>query len=189
MQNRWDEIAELLLSSDDSGLPSSPDPSPQRPGLVTGPSAHKLMQAAKHGRLSSAWKQLFSYGLAPPTVETRATLESKWRPPQTDYQLEGRFLQPAEVAIFLDAAAVQRATRALKPGTAPDALGWTSESWKVLASRPELLPVFRELLLQYVTGHSGSVAQDLVNASRLVPLYKRLFRSGPASGGNPKYLA
>ena len=172
MQNRWDELAALLLPTGDFSLPSWPFPSPQRPGLVTGPSAHKLMQAAKHGRLSSAWKQLFSYGLAPPTVETKATLESKWRPPQPDYQLEGRFLQPAEVAIFLDTATVQRATCALKAGTAPDALGWTSEAWKTLSLRPELFSVFRELFLQYVTGHCGSVAQSLVNASRLVPLYK-----------------
>ena len=32
--------------------------------------------------------------------------------------------------------------------------------------------VFREILLQHVTGHCGSLAQDLVSASRLVPLCK-----------------
>ena len=86
MQNRWDKLATLLLPTDAPSLPSSPLPSPQRLGLVTGPSAHKLMQAAKHWRLSAAWRQLFSYRLAPPTVETKATLESKWRPPQPDYR-------------------------------------------------------------------------------------------------------
>ena len=98
--------------------------------------------------------------------------KAKWKLPHPDYQLEGRFLQPSEVSVFLDLPAVQQATRTLKSGTAPDALGWTSESWKTLVLRPELLPVFRELLLQYVTGHCGSYAQDLVNASRMIPLYK-----------------
>ena len=130
------------------------------------------MQAARHGRLSTAWRQLFSFGLAPPSVLTQDTLQAKWKLPHPDYQLEGRFLQPSEVNVFLDLAAVQQASRTLKPGTAPDALGWTSEAWKTLALRPELLPVFRELLLQYVTGHCGSYAQDLINVSRLIPLYK-----------------
>ena len=38
--------------------------------------------------------------------------------------------------------------------------------------RPEVLPVIQEILLQYVTGHSGGLAQDLINASRMIALYK-----------------
>ena len=88
------------------------------------------------------------------------------------FQLQGRFVQPAEAAAFLDASELRKVGRTLRRGTAPDALGWTAESWQTLASRDEVFPVLRELLLQYVTGHSGTIAQDLCNLSRLVPLYK-----------------
>ena len=128
--------------------------------------------AAQHGRLTSAWKQLFSFGIAPPTSDTREKLQVKWRPPSAAFQLEGRFLQPQEAGTVLGPAAIRQANRGLKHGTAPDALGWTTETWLALTRRPETLPVFQEVLLQYVTGHSGGLAQDLINASRMIALYK-----------------
>ena len=57
MQNRWAELAPLLLPSEAPPLVTSTTPTPQQPGLITGLSAHKLMQAARHGGsfLVSAW--------------------------------------------------------------------------------------------------------------------------------------
>ena len=76
------------------------------------------------------------------------------------------------VPAILSEATIRQANRGLKHGTAPDALGWTTETWVTLCRRPELLPVVREILLQHITGHSGGLAQDLVNASRMIALCK-----------------
>ena len=40
--------------------------------------------------------------------------------------------------------------------------------WLASSRRHEVLPVIQEILLQYVTGHSGGLAQDLINASRMI---------------------
>ena len=172
MQNRWDDIGALLFdAASPSALPDSP-PAPIRPGLVAGPIAHRISESARHGRFSAACKQLFSFGFASPTRLTEENLRAKWRPPDDSFLLEGRFLQPAESTIFLDSPHVRLASRSLKRETAPDALGWTTEAWTALVAREDVLPVLREILVQYTTGHCGSIAQDLVNLSRMTPLYK-----------------
>ena len=43
---------------------------PRRPGLLTQTHCKRLIQAGRQGRLTSAWKQLFSYGVAAATPET-----------------------------------------------------------------------------------------------------------------------
>ena len=148
-------LAELVFECPPPSERGEANAAPQHPGLITGASAQRLLLAARHGRLTSAWKQLFSRGIAPPNQDTVEKL-----------------LQPHEAGPVFSAAAIRQASRGLKHGTAPDALGWTTESWQALTRRPELMPVVQELLLQYVTGHSGGLAQDLINSSRLIALYK-----------------
>ena len=170
MQSNWQGLADLLSASDTSAA-APPDPRPaQEPGLITSQSARR--QAAQQGRLTSAWKQLYSYGLAAPDPGTVRKVQDKWVPPQDNFMLEGRFAQARDIAETLADRHLTKAVRALKPGTAPDSLGWTTETWRALYQNAAVQPIFKELLVQYATGQCGSIAQDLINSSRMIPLYK-----------------
>ena len=50
-------------------------------GLLTPPAAKSFLAVAKQGRLTSAWRRLWSYGIAPPGPDTILKLQSKWHPP------------------------------------------------------------------------------------------------------------
>ena len=89
LQNRWEELAGFTFQCPPEPAAAESIATPQRPGLIAGASAHRLLLAAQHGRLTSAWKQLFSHGIAPPTADTEARLQVKWWLPNASFQLEG----------------------------------------------------------------------------------------------------
>ena len=84
--------------------------------------------------------------------------------------LEGRYPQPRDAAELLADRNLTKAVRVLKPGTAPDSLVWTAEIWRALLQNQVTQPILKELLVQYATGQCRSLAQDLVNSSRMIPL-------------------
>ena len=67
--------------------------------------------------------------------------------------------------------------RSLKHGTAPDALGWTTETWSALAARDDILPVLTQILVQCTTGHCGSIAQNLINLSQMWIMHSFIYPS------------
>ena len=144
-------LAALVFTSESPDCHASAPAGSHRPGLITAVTAGQIARAAEQGRLSAAWKRLCSYGIASPVAAICAK-KAKWLPPNSEYQLEGHYAQCTEAAALTDQATLRSATRRLKRGTAPDALGWTTEAWQTLLARSDLLRVLREILLQYLTG-------------------------------------
>ena len=146
---------------------------PRRPGLLTQTDCKRLMQAGRQGRLTSAWKQLFSYGVAAATPETEKMVRDKWLPaPLFPEDKRGHHATPAVARDVLTDDNLHAASRKLNRGSATDALGWTHESWTATQQLPHGAKLLRELLTLYSTGGLGQEGQDLFNASLVVPLYK-----------------
>eukprot|EP00971_Amphidinium_carterae_P096110 1901829-Amphidinium_carterae.5 len=57
----------------------SKDPTPIIPGLTTKGSAKRIQRAVEHGRVGAAWRQLWSYDIAPSTSHTMQSVLSKWK--------------------------------------------------------------------------------------------------------------
>ena len=132
----------------------------------------RLVQAGKQGRLTSAWKQLWSYGLASPTERTEALLREKWLPaPLFPEETRGNYVMPAIAKDLLTEDKIQAATRELKRGTAIDALGWSHEPGPALCVCPT--SGSSSLKCSFCTARPRSVmkVKDLFNVSLVVPLY------------------
>ena len=160
------------LAPDEEDCPEPPAP-PRTPGVLQQSDCHRLLQAGKQGRLTTAWKQLFSCGIAPANDATAALLRAKWLPaPLFPEELRGRYSTPGVAKAHLTEEAIQQACRKLTRGSAMDALGWSHEAWTKLHQLPHGKVLLQELLLLYCTGELGHDAEDLLNASLVVPLHK-----------------
>ena len=175
--------AQMFQDGDISGLLAAlqPDDGPQpqqhtparTPGHLTHADCHRLLQAGKQGRLTTAWKQLFSYGVAGSNANTEQMLKDKWLPaPPFPVPLQGHHASPAVAHEVLTEDAIRAASRKLNKGSAIDALGWSHEAWIMVYNQPHGRQLLQELLLLYCTGGLGHEGEDLLNASLVIPLYK-----------------
>ena len=160
------------LQADDEQAPPQHLP-PRTPGQLTHDDCHRLLQAGKQGRLTTAWKQLHSHGVAGSNPETERKLKEKWLPaPLFPETLRGHYATPAVAHELLREESVKGATRRLNRGSAMDALGWSHEAWIAVYALPHGRQLLTEVLLLYTTGELGHEGEDLVNASLVIPLYK-----------------
>ena len=171
LANDWTLLLHTLSNDTE---PAEPSPSaPRTPGLLTADDHARLLRAAKQGRLTVAWRQLYSYGVAAATEATQTLLQQKWLPaPAFPTERRGHYLTPADAHELLSHERLLRATRSLPHGSATDVLGWTHETWQSLHQLPHGLKLQRELLVLYATGELGREATDLLNASLAIPLRK-----------------
>ena len=136
MQNDWENL--LLLLQPDEGPPDNPpDTPPRMPGLLTDEDCSRLMRAGRQGRVATAWRQLFSFGLALSNDRTQKLIESKWIPsPFFPDQLRGTYLGPSDAKELLADDRLLQASRTLTSGSCTDALGWTHEAWRAVLQLP-----------------------------------------------------
>eukprot|EP00971_Amphidinium_carterae_P018057 355968-Amphidinium_carterae.1 len=123
------------------------------PGTITPQAAKSLVFSAREGRIGPAWKQLWSYGIAPNTHETAEAVQHKWAPAPTTALPSITPLPPTEIA---EAVSSQKqwltAIRKLKKGTAADAAGWTTEAFGALAAFPVTSGHLRQLVKRQIIG-------------------------------------
>ena len=142
------------LAPDEEDCPEPPAP-PRTPGVLQQSDCHRLLEAGKQGRLTTAWKQLFSCGIAPANDATAALLRTKWLPaPLFPEELRGRYSTPGVAKAHLTEEAIQQACRKLTRGSAMDALGWSHEAWTKLHQLPHGKVLLQELLLLYCNGRT-----------------------------------
>ena len=175
----WHAILAALGPPDLPLSAGSPPDEPARasvspPGTFTTATARAFTHMARQGRLTSAWRRLWSFGLAPASPATLASLRAKWHPQSTRPDWRSPAASPANAAAVHTDLRLRRSLREMAHGTAADAHGWTVEAAQGLLRHPPVLQHARELLLLYTTGDGGDTLVDLCNASLLVPLNKHL---------------
>ena len=153
---------------------SDPPSSPSRaPGVLTEADHGRLLHAARQGRLTTAWRQLYSYGVAAPTESTQRLLEQKWLPvPHFPAERRGHHLTPADAHDLIQHPAILRASSTLPHVSSTDALGWTHETWQALYRQPHGQKLLLELQILYATGALGRDATDIFNSCLAIPLKK-----------------
>ena len=172
MRNDWDAL--LAHLQPDTAPPDNTASEPARtPGLLTEADCQRLMRAGRQGRVASAWRQLFSYGLAASNDDTQRLIEKKWLPPPLfPTQLRGTHLCPTDAKDLLAEDRLIQVSKSLANGSSTDALGWSHEAWRTVVQLPHGKKMVRELLTLYACGEVGHEGEDLINASLLIPLYK-----------------
>eukprot|EP00971_Amphidinium_carterae_P306803 6097283-Amphidinium_carterae.1 len=143
------------------------------PGTVTPAAAKRIAAAAKEGKIGTAWKQLWSYGVATPTAHTAEAVERKWAP-QAEYPLPSPLplASPDSVNNVLTPNRWKHALRKLKRGRAADAVGWTAEAFLALTHSAELGQLLQRIMLYMLTGALPPEMLKLMSASSLVALRK-----------------
>ena len=151
-----------------------PPASPERsPGVLTEADHRRLLHVARQGRLTAAWRQLYSHGVAASTLDTQRLLEQKWIPaPAFPTERRGQHLTPADAFDLVHHAAVFKASSTLPHGSNTDVLGWTHESWQALYRQPHGQKLLTELQVLYATGALGREGTDLFNSCLAIPLKK-----------------
>ena len=89
----------------------------------------------------------------PALQNTEGLLREKWLPaPLFPEETRGAYATPAVAHDLLTEDKLQAATRALKRGTAIDALGWSHEAWACAMRLPQARKLLTEVLLLHCTG-------------------------------------
>ena len=171
LSNDW--AALLTVLAPDQDIVDEPAARPRAPGVLTDQDHRRLLQAAKQGRLTSAWRQLYSHGVAASNADTQAKLERKWLPaPNFPTERRGHHMSLSDAQHILAPDSLLKAARALPQGSALDALGWSHEAWLCTYRTPRGRQLLRELLVLYATGEAGREATELINCCLAVPLHK-----------------
>ena len=177
-EGNWHAILSALGPPDQpvsaASLPadSLPGPAPQPPGTFTTTTARAFAHMARQGRLTSAWRRLWSYGLASPSTSTTAALQAKWHPDLARPDWHPPAASTATASALHTDVRLKRSMRELAHGTAADAHDWTAEAAQQLLRHSPVLQHAKELLILYTTAAGGDVLVDLCNTSLLVPLNK-----------------
>ena len=103
------------------------------PGLPTEADSGCLLMAGKQGLLTTAWKQLLSYGVGPSNDNTSRLFQilKKWLPSrQFPVEVPGQYLSPAGTD-----ERILQALKRLAWGSAMDAQGWSHEMWALCRRR------------------------------------------------------
>ena len=166
---QWDDLYQALHEQE---LPNPADTRPSVPGVLTPASAGRIAAAVKSGNVSSAWKQLWSHGVAAPVEETATVIQQLWgvdNPFQP--RPDGSPITAAASQLLINAGSVRKALLHFQPGKAADVLGWNQHTWAQIAAstmqdhvRLMLDHLLRDRLPQSVT--------NLALALRLIPLHK-----------------
>ena len=169
--HRWQDILRAAEGPPVRTVPTS-GPAATTPGLLTTDSCKRLLSAAKAGRMTSAWKQLWSYGLAPACPATVEKIQAKWLadgPP-----VDATFLpaSPAQMADLLQDTVLNDSVRQLHTGSTLDVFGWTHEVVHQLWVTPGCRACTKELLTLYGTAECGTLVADMLNLSKVLPLNK-----------------
>eukprot|EP00971_Amphidinium_carterae_P109637 2171365-Amphidinium_carterae.1 len=128
-EGQWDELLDTLMADSIVRKRGHQDVTPNVPGLVTKSVAKRIQQAAGHGRVGAAWRQLWSYGVAPSTEQTMSEIKAKWKTlPQDSCPEPTAPLVQITSARIASLDELHKASQGLKSGTAFDALGWCTES-------------------------------------------------------------
>ena len=171
LANDWGLLLQAI--SEDTDPREPPPTAPRSPGVLTADDHARLLRAAKQGRLTTAWRQLYSYGVAAANDATQTLLQQKWIPaPAFATERHGHHMTPADAHDLLSADRLLKATRTLPHGSATDVLGWTHETWQMVHKQPHGQQLHREILTLYATGELGREATDLINSSLAIPLKK-----------------
>eukprot|EP00971_Amphidinium_carterae_P285778 5674272-Amphidinium_carterae.1 len=72
-EGQWDELLDAMTEPPPFRKCGSRDAPPATPGLITKASARRIQNAAENGRVGAAWRQLWSYGIAPSSEQTMQT--------------------------------------------------------------------------------------------------------------------
>eukprot|EP00971_Amphidinium_carterae_P236903 4702111-Amphidinium_carterae.1 len=78
-EGQWDELLDAMTEPHPFRKCGSRDAPPATPGLITKASAKRIQNAAENGRVGAAWRQLWSYGIAPSSEQTMQAMLSKWK--------------------------------------------------------------------------------------------------------------
>ena len=163
LDGQWQVLIDLTLQR-------SPTPAYVVPKVEAGVQAGQVLRkAALTGNPSKAWRQLRSFGIAPPTLANWETTKQKLDPSlhETALQPPSMFEAPA-VAL----STLHHSVCRLRQGKAMDAGGWAHESmqllWQSQGIREDIL---RFLSFAYGQVHDPSDMTGLL-ASRVVMLCK-----------------
>ena len=101
LANDWRMLIHLVSSDHEPrDLPASPL---RTPGVLTAVDHKRHLQAARQGRLTTAWRQLYSYGVVAATHATQLLLQEKWVPaPAFPTERQGHYLAPSDAHDLLD---------------------------------------------------------------------------------------
>eukprot|EP00971_Amphidinium_carterae_P007842 155282-Amphidinium_carterae.1 len=167
---RWgDLLAEAMLSN----VGNRPNTVAHNPGTITPQAAKALVSAAREGRIGPAWKQLWSYGVAPHSATTAEAVQRKWAPAPSTALPAITPCPPTETAEAVTAAKQwTQALRKLKKGTAADAAGWTTETFVALTAFPATSGHFRQLVKQQLLGSLREDEMRCMGAIHVLALNK-----------------
>eukprot|EP00971_Amphidinium_carterae_P348121 6490332-Amphidinium_carterae.1 len=172
-EGQWDELLDTLMADFICRKRGNQDVVPNVPGLITKNSAKRIQRAAGHGRVGAAWRQLWSYGVAPSTEHTMGEIKAKWRTmPQDSCPEQGAPLPQIASARIASAERLHKASQRLKTGTAFDALGWCTESMHQVLQAASAAACVRQITESYLRSELPSTATDLLNIALIIPLNK-----------------
>eukprot|EP00971_Amphidinium_carterae_P325311 6455515-Amphidinium_carterae.1 len=172
-EGQWDELLDTLMADSIVRKRGHQDVTPNVPGLITKSAAKRIQQAAGHGRVGAAWRQLWSYGIAPSTEQTMTEIKAKWKTlPQDSCPEPTAPLMQITSARIASLDKLHKASQRLKSGTAFDALGWCTESMHQILQAASAAVLIRHLVEQYLRDEMPTSVTDLVNIALIIPLNK-----------------
>eukprot|EP00971_Amphidinium_carterae_P004080 80984-Amphidinium_carterae.2 len=135
---------------------------PQTPGLIQPGDARRILQTAQEGRVTTAWNQLFGYGLASPSPEVTAQVKAKWGNPTMAGPAVDHLPRPlpADLEQLYAPKRMLAVRQRLKHRACADAIGWTQCVMSQVLGREQAVPVITAHLRRYSMGlmsnHSSS---------------------------------
>eukprot|EP00971_Amphidinium_carterae_P220627 4379930-Amphidinium_carterae.1 len=173
----WAELLDPLVQGPAELSSHHPTPvprAPQTPGLIAPGDARRILQAAQDGRVTTAWNQLFGYGLASPSAEVTSQVKQKWGNPT----MAGPALDhlprplPSDLDQLYAPKRMQAVRQRLKHRACADAIGWTQSVMSQVLGREQMVPVIASHLRRYSMGLMGAHSSSILQSSLLIPLYK-----------------
>ena len=152
------------------------DKPPMPAGLLTRQNVKLVERATKQGRLSVAWRQLWSHGKVVSSHSCAAAMEAKMTGPQLDYVSPVTLLPNEQESLrgLLTDKVLKSIFKGLRPGKAPDSLGWTQAVWAELYSTTVATMGLRRLLEDIWCGAASEKVLAMSMMYRSVGLYKNM---------------
>ena len=148
---------------------------PSRPGLLSPAQCARAKVATSQNRLSAAWKQLWSYGVAGKDEDCCNKVKEKLAPGRVQQQVTAFMMDETERAAlrgYMTDAMWKSLLPAFRPGRAPDACGWSQAIWATLASHPTSAKAMRRFCEDFLACELPGPILDILHCHRAVPLFK-----------------
>eukprot|EP00971_Amphidinium_carterae_P352558 6492649-Amphidinium_carterae.5 len=100
-EGQWDELLDAMSEAEQFRKCGSKDSLPAVPGLITKATAKRIQNAAENGRVGAAWRQLWSYGIAPSSEQTVAANHASHARQVEDAATDHRTLAPLRTMLSL----------------------------------------------------------------------------------------